>query len=360
VLPIRWGYPATESPFAGIVSFTDTGNAAPVGPSYSLGWNVSGSAPGFHSYEPHTLPSVFPLAIQDNFKNNLGFFNFTLPVLYNLPPLDFATRIVTYPLHRVLGRGTPVFYPRESVPFRFVGVSTGVSWQVFDKDFDTLALSPEQYDEFLGRIIVHLLSYGDSTTTVSGAREVKSDSWAPFYQVAFYIGDRFTSENTVRNARSSFRIAFDFSNIPSYRYDADVNLWEYAGSLRYNVLASPLRPYVKAGYGWSWYRLENVRANGVPFQPSKTEWIKPGGLWPTTWHYGLGLEYVPWRNIGKLPRGGELSFRVEYARYTHRLGLDLSAVTLDRLRLVFPTLGDVPGGDRVTRGDLTVGATFSF
>jgi hypothetical protein len=62
---------------------------APVGPAFSSGWNVSGPAPGFHVYQPLILPSVFPLGLQDSFRNDPGFFNFTPPVLFNLPPLDF-------------------------------------------------------------------------------------------------------------------------------------------------------------------------------------------------------------------------------------------------------------------------------
>ena len=56
----------------------------------------------------------------------------------------------------------------------------------------------------------------------------------------------------------------------------------------------------------------------------------------------------------------ELALRAEYVRYTHKLGLDLSSVSLDRLGIVFPTLGDVPGDDRVTRDDLSLGLTVSF
>lgn len=361
LLPIRWGYPATASPFAGIVPHSDTGNAAPVGPSFSTGWNVSGPAPGFHSYEPHTLPSVFPLAFQDGFRNDLGFLNLTFPVILNLPPLDFATRIAAYPFKWVLGRNDPVFYPRDGVPFRFVGLSSGVSVQRFGEDFSSLALNPAQFDQFVLRFVGHLLESGfDSTTTVTRATNFKTDSVEPFYQMAFYIGDRFTSENTVRNARSSFGVRAEFNNVPDYRYSADIDFWEYAGSLRYGLTPWRLQPYVKGGYGWSWYRLENVSANGVPFEPAITDWIKPDGIWPNTWHLGIGIELVPWKRVGKLPRGAELAFRVEYARYWQNLGLDLSKVSLQRLQLLFPTLGDVPGADRVHRDDFVFGMTLSF
>ena len=361
VLPIRWGYPATESPFAGILPYADTGNLAPVGPSFSAGWNVSGPAPGFHTYEPHTLPSVFPLGLQDSFRNDFGFFNFTFPVLFNLPPLDFLTRIATYPVKLAFGERDPVYYPKEEVPFRFFGLSSGVSIQVYDDDFSSLALNPVQYDEFILRIVEHLVVNGfDSTTTVVGGGDFKSGSTAPFFQIAFYVGRRFTSENTVRNMRPSFGVTADFNNIPSYTYSAELNFWEYIGSLRYSLSTSRVQPFLKAGYGWCWYRLENAQANGAPFYTAESEWIKPNSIWPNVWHLGLGIEVIPWKRVGKFPGGAEVAFRFEYGWYSQDLGLDLSSVPLDKLNLVFDTLGDVPGTERVSRNDFIFGFTLSF
>ncbi|HET6348239.1 MAG TPA: hypothetical protein VFH88_04070 [Candidatus Krumholzibacteria bacterium] len=360
VLPIRWGYPATRSPFSGVLEYFDTGNVSPVGPSFSTGWNVSGPAAGFTAFEPHQMPSVFPMGLQDSFRNDFGFFNLTLPVLFNLPPLDFATRIVAYPLKLAFGRRDPVFFPSQKVPFRFVGLSSGVSAQIVDEDWDALSFNPQQYDEFLGRILLHLIANGIDSTTVATANTThKTNSVGPFFQVAFYIGSHFTSENTVRNARSSFGARVDFNNIPSYTYDADLNYWEYSGSLRYSILTAPVQPFIKAGYGWSWYRLENVRANGKLFDTPDSDWITPG-IWPNVFHFGLGVEWVPWRRPGKLPGGTDLAFRVEYARYLQTLGLDLSKVSLEKLSLFFPTLGDVPNGVRVARDEFILGATVSF
>jgi hypothetical protein len=295
-----------------------------LGPAFSSGWNTTGPAPGFHKYEPHIFPSVFPLGLQDSFRNDFGFFNFTLPVLFNLPPLDFLTRIGTYPFKLVFSRRDPVYYPKDGVPFRFFGLSSGVSVQILDKDFDALALNPTQYDEFVGRILIHLLVSGfDSSTVVVGGSDFKTNSVGPFIQIPFYIGKHFASENTVRNVRSTFGATVDFNNIPSYRYSAELNYWEYAGSLRYSLSSSRLQPFLKGGYGWSWYRLEKVQANGEPFEPAESEWIKPKSIWPNVWHIGLGIEFIPWKRVGKFPGGVDVSFRFEYALYMENLGLDL-------------------------------------
>ncbi len=360
VLPIRWGYPATISPFAGVLEHFDTGNVAPIGPSFNPGWNAAGSAPGYFVYEPHTLPSIFPLGPQDSFRNDFGYLNAPL-ILLNLPPLDFLTRIVAYPFKRAFGRRDPIYYPKEGVPFRFVGLSSGVSVQSFDDDFTSLALNPAQYDEFLLQPVFHIvLNGGDSTTVVTGGSEYMDDSVMPFLQIAFYIGGRFTSENTVRNSRSSFGATLDFNNIPSYSYSADINYWEYAGSIRYSLSTSRFQPYLKGGYGWSWYKLENVRANGELFTTSESDWIKPNSIWPNVWHFGLGFEFIPWKRSGKLPGGTDIAIRIEYARYLQNLGLDLSAISLDRLEFLFDTLGDVPNDARVHRDDLVLGLTVSF
>ena len=181
VLPIRWGYPATESPFSGVLENFDTGNVAPAGPSFNPGWNAAGPAPGFDAYDPHMMPSVFPLGFQDSFRNDLGFLNLTVPVLINLPPLDFLTRIAAYPVKLAFGRRDHVYYPKEGVPFRFVGLSSGLSTQIFDDDFNALAFNPKQYDEFVVRLVTHLVANGfDTTTTVVGGGDFKTNSQQPF------------------------------------------------------------------------------------------------------------------------------------------------------------------------------------
>ena len=106
--------------------------------------------------------------------------------------------------------------------------------------------------------------------------------------------------------------------------------------------------------------MENVQANGEPFTQAESDWVKPNSIWPNVWHLGLGIEFIPWKRVGKFPGGMELAFRFEYARYMEDLGLDLSGVPLDELGILFNTLGDVPGGDLVTRDDFLFGLTLSF
>lgn len=219
--------------------------------------------PDAEVYLPNRIPPIFPLGLQDSFDNSLGFFNLTYPLLSNLPPLDFIWRIAAYPFRSVFDREDPVFYPEKGIPFRFFDLAGGASWQSLDPEYTSVIINNTQFREFYLRIISHFLSYdADSTTTVISSVESLERPVSPLFQVIFHIGDHFSSENSVRNFRSKYSFRAGFNNIPDYTYRSEYNFWEYAGSLRYDIFTSNLRPYLKAGYGWSWYRLENVTSDG--------------------------------------------------------------------------------------------------
>ena len=61
VLPIRSGYPASQSPFAGVISHAETGNVPPFTVTYHGGWggwNRNGATGGFSLYDPQRLRAV--------------------------------------------------------------------------------------------------------------------------------------------------------------------------------------------------------------------------------------------------------------------------------------------------------------
>jgi hypothetical protein len=101
------------------------------------------------------------------------------------------------------------------------------------------------------------------------------------------------------------------------------------------------QPFFKGGYGWSWFRWQNAQSNGVPFPEPSSKWFNPG-LWPSVWHYGVGIEWVPWRRVGVEAGGLEIAMRLEYARYQQTLGLDF----LDEVRIE-----DLPAFGRRARPD---------
>ena len=367
VLPLRWGYPATASPFAGIVKHTDTGNVGDIGPAFWDGWNRSLATPDAEIYIPHRLPPLFPIGFLDSFDNSIGFLNLTYPVLSNLPPIDFLWRVVAFPFRAAFNRADPVFYPQEGVPFRFFDLSVGASWQSLDSDYSTLIINESQYQEFIARILFHFLINGvDSTTTAVSTDESFTKAMSPVFQLNFHIGDHFSSENSLRNFKSTYKIKASFNNIPDYTYQADYNFWEFSGSLRYSLTTSDFQPYIKAGYGWTWFRLENVRSDGVLFGKPNSQWFNQPSfkslksILPNSWHLGAGVEFILLRDLGNFPGGIDLSLRFEYAAFFNDLGLDLSHVSVGDLSLAFPTYGDIPQNQNVTRHNINFMLSLSY
>jgi len=356
ILPLRWGYPATESPFAGIVKHADTGNQGDIGPTFTEWWNTSMDTRGVHKFNPHQLPPIFPVGFQDNFNNSIGFLNITYPILFNLPPLDIAWRVAVYPFRGILGKNDPVYYPEKEIPFRFFDLAVGMTWQKIDEDFSYLMFNSDQYDEFTGQLLTHIINNGfDSTTTVTNNTNSLTNPTSPTYQIAFYIGDHFASINSLRHFRSDHSFSFFFSNVPAYNYTSEINFWEYAGTIRYNILTSNIQPYLMLGYGWFWYRVENAKINGKLFESPNSSWINQpsfkslSSFLPNTFHFGFGLEFIILKSQAKFPKGFDLTIRGEYGFYYNNLGVDFSQISLEKLSLFFPTLGDVPANRTVNR-----------
>ncbi len=321
VLPIRWGYPATESPFAGVISHVETGNLGALGPAFNSAWNRAGPTAGYDLYEPHRFSALLPTTWQDGFQNDLGFLNLTLPTLIVLPPFDFLWRAVAIPFRAAFKKQHPVFYPTERIPDRFVGLAAGVSVHLLEEDFSLLFANARQVDEILLRLVA-------KDTLVDVIQSSVEDAVSTHFQVNFFLGDRFVSENGLRHSRSDVRLDFLlFNEVRVVPLEADLNFWEYTGTLRYNLASGKLLPFLKAGYGLSWYRLENATLDGDPLVESNGPWVRRpsifpfGNLLPNTWHVGAGLEFLPIRNVSGL----DIGLRADFVLLTHKLGLDLPA-----------------------------------
>ncbi len=95
--------------------------------------------------------------------------------------------------------------------------------------------------------------------------------------------------------------------------------------MRYNLLTEKLRPFLKGGWGRTWYRLERGTLGGVPMQNPNGPWIhKPSGLgWllPNTWHVGTGVEFNALASPERLLAGLHVALRAEWSLYWHDFGL---------------------------------------
>jgi hypothetical protein len=344
ILPLRWGYPAIESPFAGVVAHAETGNLAPVGPAYSTGWNRPGPSAGFTLYEPHRFSSFFALGWQDTFLNTWGFLNGTLPTLSILPPVDFAYRVLGAPIRLALGRNYSTFFDNETIPYRFVGVMAGGGSEELPRAFSDLIANSDQLLQIIARI-----QEADPSFTVPLGRRFSREGQSAFAGVNLYVGRKFESENVVRHVTGVVgeELALSTRSEP-YVVQSDLNLWEYAGSLRYNLNTGRMQPFGRIGWGWSWYRLENLTTDGLLLDAPNSPWVD--GF---TWHYGLGFEFLPVLGSGRGLGGMDAGLRVDLAWYRHKLGTD---------QIADPVILAAGGAETgtVVRRQLSLALTLSF
>lgn len=246
MLPVRWGYPATTSPFAGVIAYADTGNAAPVGPVYNAGWNRLGAGQGFDVYDPHRFPWVFPLDWVDSLGNSLGFLNAVIPTIGNIPPFDLIWRAIISPLTGTVGERFPTYYTEDKIPYRFVGLASGVAVQRIPDDFILLyQTAPETVDEIRSRI----LALDPNIINVETKKTLNiENSVQGFFQIDLFLGKRLVSYNAIHHARSVINYDYYLTNRPEpFNLHSELNLWEYVGSLRYNLATGGLQPFIKGG-----------------------------------------------------------------------------------------------------------------
>jgi hypothetical protein len=276
----------------------------------------------------------FPLGLQDTFVNSWGFMNLTLPVLAAMPPLDVAWRVVAWPLRWVFQDNDPVFFPTESIPTRFLGVNVGGSRLHFNEEVGWLLLNGDPGLELITRLF-DLDPEGLDELTF---RQDADPAW--WWQINLYLGKGFGTQNTLLHSRVRLGLDAGLSGGGLARADADLNLWEYAGSFRYNLLKGGWQPYLKLGYGWTWYRVEGLALDGEDLAYSQGEWIhQPSfkslrAMLPNSWNTGAGMEVFLLRGPGPFPRGLDLSLALEISYTRNDLGIEdwLLLLSADDLR----------------------------
>jgi hypothetical protein len=321
LLPVRFGYPAMESPGAGIIGHADTGNLAVFGPTYNPGWNRLGDCNTFKLYDPHKLSWAIPLGVIDNFQAKAGFLNAPIALGLTVPPIDLIWRVVALPFRAAVGDRNPVFTPSKELPRRTMSIEGGVTVMRGDEDLAILFSNRDQFFEIIKRVGEVLPEGGE----LVDLQLVAETATAPYFTVSFHLGDRFTAENTLANVRSVVGWDILASGVQgAIPVRGDLNLWEYQGEFRYNLSRSAFKPYVKLGYGLTWYRLEDVTVNGAVLDTPDSPWIrKPGfweNLWPNTLVTGGGIDWLGVR-FGRASAG----LKVGYTLSRHRIGFEPTA-----------------------------------
>src|SRR6185436_3368010 len=125
-----------ESTAGGIVSHADTGNLAPVGPTYNPGWNRSGATEGYALYQPNRFTSIVPSSPLDTISNSFGFLNIPWVLLTTLPPLDVVYRVIFLPVRAIVPPGIQdVYTPSTATSVRVIGFGIGAAFQTIQDDW---------------------------------------------------------------------------------------------------------------------------------------------------------------------------------------------------------------------------------
>jgi hypothetical protein len=352
-LPIRFGYPAVESPFAGIVSHAETGNLSVVGPAFNNGWNRSGATAQYALYDPNIFPRFYQLGWQDGFINDWGFFNLTFPSLIMIPPLDLVWKVVALPFRAAAQANNPTLFPSDKLPFRAWGVQAGVSWTKFSEGYEDLLVQDPQFTEILVRVVEFLQDEGvEQGEGIVQTSEVDiQTAFAPYYEIDFFVGAKFASQNRFKFSRSDLDWNVTFVDIDDpFRVTSDLLFNEWTGFLRFSLLPGSFQPYIKPGYGISWFKLENMSTNDVLLEDPDLDYnVK------FTWSFGLGFEFMLVKSRAALPKGLDFSIIAEYVRAWNGLGLDIGDLPLESLVLLGVTADELPRDRTVGRDQFFLG-----
>jgi hypothetical protein len=318
ILPLRWGYPAVPSPLAGIISHAETGNLSPHGPPFNEGsWNRTGTAGSSALYRPHHFSGLFPLSPLDAFENGFGFLNAPLVALTILPPFDLVYRLIWRPVRAVLPPGLPdVYVPQAPEQKRVIGVALGFFSNNLPSSFGSIFFNSAQIDA-LNQKLAALNLPRDAPIHVAAGSPI-----FPSLQVQNYLLPRLVSQNTFRYWRGDLSLLIDGGpGQGTATVRGVLQMFEWAGSLRFNLLTGRIQPFVKGGFGYSWYRIQRVEVNGEGLIPDSSAFLHTS-VWPNTLHYGAGIEATLMEGRAPLTTPG-LGFKLEANAFTHGLGLDL-------------------------------------
>jgi len=352
-LPIRFGYPAVQSPFAGIVSHAETGNLSVVGPAFNNGWNRSGSTAQYALYDPNVFPRFYQLGWQDGFINDWGYFNLTFPSLIMLPPLDVVWKLVALPFRALAQQNYPTLFPSDKLPFRAMGVQAGVSWNKFSQGYEDLFVQDPQFTEILADVLGFLIDEGveEGEGNVTFSEVDIQTAVAPYYEINFFVGGKFASQNRFKFSRSDMDWRLEFAGIEDpFLITSDLNFNEWTGFLRFSLSAGAFQPYIKPGYGISWFRLANIATQGeLLADPDRDYTVK------FTWSLGFGFEFLIVKSRAALPKGLDFSIIAEYVRAWNGLGLDISDLPIEALVLLGITAEELPRDRTVGRNQFVLG-----
>lgn len=348
LLPIRWGFPVSASPGAGLMQHVDVGQVAPETPTYQPGWNRLAEETGLQLYDPHVLRSLTPLTPWDRLISGWGVLNVPVALLGFFPGWNILlTQLgpwLTTPLE-ILGIAPATIFTPRRLPYRFTSSGFGVHRQFSGGDFALFL--PQPGDSALPADLLPPDSHVD--------RESMQRDGAHGLQITMnlHYGPRFTVQNAY--ARSSSRIAYVTTSAAGSSIDriaGTLEMQELTGGFRLrltDVSIEAAQLYVGGGWGWTWYTLRHVAAGNTAIDLVRKGGYPPSFLpsarwWPNTWYGEAGVELMVPRSVWLLDRIG-YGLDLHYTGTIHRLGATAPGST---------TLG------RITRNQIGVGLVLSW
>ena len=327
LLPLYWGFPASESPAAGLLKHTNLGHVAPVGPTYNDGWNRIGATVLYREYQPHVLRTpVSPTTPWANLRNGWGFLNVPLAAAGLMPGYNVVvTQLMPWTTGtlRILGAPPPKTFSPGLVPPRFTSEGQGIFVQTGGRDFARLLPDPSRPESPLAEL---LSSHpGARIDPDSRRRDASTGARLAFH---LHLARRIAVENSfswsTTEVRASVRDA-DGASLGVLRGDLTVR--ELTGGFRFTPIAfggETFQLYGRLGYGWTWYRLREVSFGDVVVEGAETR----GGYappllpsrrwWPNSWYGGLGAEAFSPQRMWLFDRLG-WGTRVELSGVGHHL-----------------------------------------
>jgi hypothetical protein len=176
-------------------------------------------------------------------------------------------------------------------------------------------------------------------------------AFAPYYEIDFFVGAKFASQNRFKFSRSDMDWRLEFAGVEDpFFVTSDLKFNEWTGFLRFSLLPGSFQPYIKPGYGISWFRLENIATQGeLLSDPDRDYKVK------FTWSLGLGFEFLLRRSRARLPQGLDISIIAEYVRAWNGLGLDIADLPIEALVIIGVTAEELPRDRTVGRNQWVLG-----
>ncbi|RMF60682.1 MAG: hypothetical protein D6743_14610 [Calditrichaeota bacterium] len=217
---------------------------------------------------------------------------------------------------------------RKRLPFRFASEAYRTFFAIGDDDFARIL--PQTDD---ARIQAFMAENEGAIDPGSFHHE---NSFGFFsLMLNLHLGRHVSSENaySAYSSAISYRIRGP-SGEQIGAVTGQLRLREFISSMRVNILSENVQPFVRAGYGWNWFKADRIALDGEKTERTDTPWFHNPTFfyWPNTFHFGAGIELFPQKNYGvtKMPILGtfgkpEIGFRLEYTIHLHRLGDDVPA-----------------------------------